>query len=243
MVVDALMGDDDYAFGDGEFSKFGDGVNVIYDDVSGVVNGGVGYGRFYDDNEGEGDGGYVSGAYVGEEGDSYEGYEGEGGEEGGGERVLQGRPMPRTTGKGMGTGAGAGAGMGMRVGSVGSGAMASLPDATDSSGAVTVDVIDTTAESVATTEGQEKVLSFLLQALDVTFFLIETLIRAVGPLVVDGGSLAVARGSEALLGGAPLSPKQFPRRRSVGRSEVGGIDVEGRVEGSWVLMGSFKKQV
>jgi hypothetical protein len=57
-------------------------------------------------------------------------------------------------------------------------------------------VIETTGEAVVTTEAQT--LQTVILALDVLFFLVETMVKSVGPILNDGGKTLVLRGSDIL---------------------------------------------
>ena len=58
-------------------------------------------------------------------------------------------------------------------------------------------IVETTAETVQTeTATAEKFVRFLISSLDVTVFLLESLVRSLGPLLRDGGALAVTRAKE-----------------------------------------------
>jgi hypothetical protein len=57
--------------------------------------------------------------------------------------------------------------------------------------------VDTTAEN--TEKSAEKAVKFLLTALDVSLFLLETVARSAGPILMDGGKTALARATEAFV--------------------------------------------
>jgi len=80
-------------------------------------------------------------------------------------------------------------------------------------------VVETTAETSETREAQ--VVKFLITSLDVSLFLVESLAKAVGPIVMDGGALATARASQTLAG-----------------SLVMPLDL---VKGQWSIYDQFKK--
>ena len=94
--------------------------------------------------------------------------------------------------------------------------------------------VETTAE--ATERDSDKIVAFLATSLDVTFFLFETMIKSLVPLLMGGGALAATRAVDALSIGPMVSPKD------VGKNREGGKDAKEGSLGSWKLLAEFKKQ-
>ena len=94
--------------------------------------------------------------------------------------------------------------------------------------------VETTVET--TERDSDKIVAFLATSLDVTFFLFETIIKSVFPLLMGGGALAADRAVEALSIGLIVSPKVYSRSREIGK------DAKEDSMGSWKLLAEFKKQ-
>ena len=73
-------------------------------------------------------------------------------------------------------------------------------------------------------------VKFLITSLDVSLFLMESLVKAVGPMVMDGGSLAAARVSQTLTGSIMMPMDVVDGR---GQMKKGG--------GQWKMYDQFKK--
>ena len=94
--------------------------------------------------------------------------------------------------------------------------------------------VETTAE--ATERDSDKIVAFLATSLDVTFFLFETMIKSMVPLLMGGGALAATRAVDALSISPIVSPKVVGKNREVGK------DAKESSMGSWKLLAEFKKQ-
>ena len=73
-------------------------------------------------------------------------------------------------------------------------------------------VFDTTIESTRDKDADQIIL-FLTTSLDVMFFLLETIAKASGPIILGGGAVAVERASDALFADT-ISPKSFLKKNN-----------------------------
>jgi hypothetical protein len=90
---------------------------------------------------------------------------------------------------------------------------------------------ETTAEISSPESGADKATQFLLQALDIFFFLGESLFKATGPVLVDGGALASKRAQHILF--QPLPTKVGADIFNSRMTEVAGFN---RDRGEWKLI-------
>ena len=82
----------------------------------------------------------------------------------------------------------------------------------DGSGQRDSSVFDTTIESTRDKDADQIIL-FLTTSLDVMFFLLETIAKASGPILLGGGAVAAERASDALFADV-ISPKSFLRKNN-----------------------------
>ena len=124
-----------------------------------------------------------------------------------------------------------------------------LDDVTDSRGrgmgqrdrrdGQTDSVFDTTAEN--SVRDSERAIQFLTTSLDVMFFLVETMVKTAGPIIMDGGSVAADRAAEALF--TPVvSPKNFIRVKNRKEPSPDSAEDKKVPVKSWKLLSKFKKQ-
>ena len=102
-------------------------------------------------------------------------------------------------------------------------------------------VFDTTAEN--SVRDSERAIQFLTTSLDVMFFLVETMVKTAGPIIMDGGAVAADRAAEALF--TPVvSPKNFIRDKNRKEKEPSSEVAENKdvPVKSWKLLSKFKKQ-
>lgn len=103
--------------------------------------------------------------------------------------------------------------------------------------------VETTVE--ATERDSDKVIAFLAASMDVTFFLVETIVKSLVPILMGGGAIAVDRAAEALSGGVIISSYSYKGRgrgRGDSDSDSDARNTEGGTLGSWKLLAEFKKQ-
>lgn len=74
-------------------------------------------------------------------------------------------------------------------------------------------------------------MKFLITALDVSLFLVEALVKAAGPLVTDGGTLAASRAAQTFSGSLLLTPLHSLDRHAGQRMG----------SGRWKMYDQFKK--
>ena len=128
----------------------------------------------------------------------------------------------------------------------------------DGSGQRDSSVFDTTIESTRDKDADQIIL-FLTTSLDVMFFLLETIAKASGPILLGGGAVAAERASEALFADV-ISPKSFLRKnnrsdnnkdRDKGKGSNVGTETldsssssakESSVK-TWKLLSEFKQQI
>ena len=128
-------------------------------------------------------------------------------------------------------------------------------DVVGSNNSVESNFFDTTVEN--TEKDSDKVIQFLTTSLDVMFFLFETIIKAVGPILLGGGALAADRANEALFSDSNISFKEFKRvrkgsKKGTKKEEKKEVQSSQSEEGtaaekienirSWKMLSDFRKQ-
>ena len=127
----------------------------------------------------------------------------------------------------------------------------------DRSGQRDSSVFDTTIESTRDKDADQIIL-FLTTSLDVMFFLLETIAKASGPILLGGGAVAAERASDALFADV-ISPKSFLRKKNRKnnkdrdkdkKSDAGSetldsssSDVKESSAKTWKLLSEFKQQI
>ena len=120
-------------------------------------------------------------------------------------------------------------------------------------------VFDTTIESTRDKDSDQIIL-FLTTSLDVMFFLLETIAKASGPIILGGGAVAVERASDALFADT-ISPKSFLKKNNknkdkyrdreksdpkLGTETLDSSSVSDKDDTSvktWKLLSEFKQQI
>jgi hypothetical protein len=118
-------------------------------------------------------------------------------------------------------------------------------------------VFDTTIESTRDKDADQIIL-FLTTSLDVMFFLLETIAKASGPIILGGGAVAVERASDALFADT-ISPKSFLKKKNknkdrdrdksdpkLGTETLDSSSVSDKDATSvntWKLLSEFKQQI
>ena len=117
-------------------------------------------------------------------------------------------------------------------------------------------VFDTTIESTRDRDADQIIL-FLTTSLDVMFFLLETIAKASGPIILGGGAVAVERASDALFADT-VSPKSFLKKKSKKKDKdrdkndpkLGTESLDSRAVSdkdatvkTWKLLSEFKQQI
>ena len=129
----------------------------------------------------------------------------------------------------------------------------------DRSGQRDSSFFDTTIESTRDKDADQIIL-FLTTSLDVMFFLLETIAKASGPILLGGGAVAAERASDALFADV-ISPKSFLRKNNRNnnkdrdkdkdkKSDVGSETLASSSSGvkessakTWKLLSEFKQQI
>jgi hypothetical protein len=115
-------------------------------------------------------------------------------------------------------------------------------------------VFDTTIESTRDRDADQIIL-FLTTSLDVMFFLLETIAKASGPIILGGGAVAVERASDALFADT-ISPKSFLKKNNkskdndrdksdpkLGTLDSSSVSNKDATVKTWKLLSEFKQQI